>query len=729
MHIRIHRSKTRHGFREYAQLVHSYRRPDGMPAHRVLATLGPPDSLVVQNMRQALAAARAGKPSVQGPQRLAAPTRPVSNLRYLDAAVLLEVWERLGLDALFNKLLPCGQAVLCPSSVVAALVVQRCLEPGSKLFASRWVPNTALPQLLGFDAGSFNNTRVHRVLDELDEVTPSVMAELPKLYHQQTGSFKCLFLDVTDTWFVGHGPSCAQSAKTKEGMVKRKVGIVLLCNEHNFPVRWQVIEGKCCDGVAMTNMLHSLAGLSWLRAVPVVMDRAMGQSARIQQMLESDVHFLTALCKPEFSSYAPSVSYDATSSLEVNESEVQQTLALAAQRAQQAGLTKVEDDLFVLDLGIVQRGAIDQVAIASVQASDSLLEAMRTCQQLLQGVKEGRYSSQAACCRALGISEALGSKYKQLDGLVQSIQYDVLAGRAQGHDIAAMVRIAKLAKDQQRDAFEALLEKGPVKKKRPAQVLVKQSSTPVQVRAVATFNPERFVDKRLAMNRKLQRVRCKVRAVVDKANHNPKRYTQATIRLQIDRILTKESLLDVHSVHIRVDQDSEATRYQVSLELDSTKWRERRRYDGWSILVAHPAIADKSASELCKLYRAKDIIEKDFQVIKSFTMLRPVRHRTDDKVRAHVTICMLALLLERVLHGHLSSSSKRKSLQTESLSAAAALQLLEPCRLNRYAPTSGGQPAYLLTATTPEQRRILNALKMKHLAHDEYLAERLENAS
>jgi hypothetical protein len=165
------------------------------------------------------------------------------------------------------------------------------------------------------------------------------------------------------------------------------------------------------------------------------------------------------------------------------------------------------------------------------------------------------------------------------------------------------------------------------------------------------------------------------------------------------------------------------------VQLDPTKWEAKRRYDGWNILVAHPMLQDKSASELCKLYRAKDAIEKDFQVIKSFTELRPMRHRTDDKVRAHVTICMLALLLERTLHKLLSGKVKRKAKSPESLSAVAALELLEPCRLNCYAPTDDGPPAYLLTATQSEQQRILARLKMTHLSQDESLAELLEKGS
>ncbi len=731
MHIRIHRSKTPSGkLRQYAQLVHSYRRPDGMPAHRVLATLGDPDSLLVQNMRKALADARMGKRSDSDPPRSALPTRPVRNLRYLDAAVLLELWKRLGLDALLEKLMPQGQADLAPSNLVACLVIQRCLEPDSKLFACRWVPNTALPQLLGFDPDSFHNTHIHRVLEQLDEATPSLMAQLPKLIQQHSGAFRCLFLGVSDTWFVGQDPSYAQYAKTKEGMSKRKIGIVLLCNEDHLPLHWQVVEGKYCEAVAMTDMLRAVSALSWADALPVVMDRAVEQSTRLQQLQALDVRFVTALCKAEFNSYATQVPYDCTRALQVDDSNRQQIESMAAQCVEQAGLTRVDDDLFVLDLGIVQREEIDQVATTMVQESDTLLHAMRVCQQLQQTGVDQRYPSQAACCRALGINKSLGSLYKRLHTLLPDIQQDILAGRAEGYSFESLCQIAKLPNDKQRDAFDALLARAPARKKtKRTQLVPKQPDTPGKGRAVAYFNPQLFVDKRVRAHRKRERVHSKIQDIVRKANDNPNRYTVGSLRLQVDRILNKESLLDVYSVDIRVTRDSGSNRFDISVQLDPPKWEAKRRYDGWNILVAHPMLQDKSASELCKLYRAKDAIEKDFQVIKSFTELRPMRHRTDDKVRAHVTICMLALLLERTLHKLLSGKVKRKAKSPESLSAVAALELLEPCRLNCYAPTDDGPPAYLLTATQSEQQRILARLKMTHLSQDESLAELLEKGS
>jgi len=248
MHVHVSRVQRKGKTYEYTQLVESYRRPsDGMPTQRVVAKLGQLDPVAIENLRAALRASRRGERVVLDRRKLPEQvrfTRPTQNLRYLDVAVLLELWRDWGFDELLAKVLPAGEAEVAPADIVAALAIQRCVDPGSKLYAERWFPRTALPELIGIEPKKFHNTRLHRVLDQLDKNTPQLMRELPKLYRSQQGQFVSLFLDVTDTWFVGHGPELAERAKTKEGLFARKVGIVLLCNERGLPLRWQVIGGK-----------------------------------------------------------------------------------------------------------------------------------------------------------------------------------------------------------------------------------------------------------------------------------------------------------------------------------------------------------------------------------------------------------------------------------------------------------------------------------------------------
>ena len=123
-----------------------------------------------------------------------------------------------------------------------------------------------------------------------------------------------------------------------------------------------------------------------------------------------------------------------------------------------------------------------------------------------------------------------------------------------------------------------------------------------------------------------------------------------------------------------------------------------------------------TATDLCKLYRAKDVVEKDFQVIKSVLQLGPIRHRTDLKVKAHVSICMLSLLIERLLEKRLAGVC----------SARRALEVLHTCHLNKY--VVGSESLYTITEPTPQQMQILKQLRMTHLCDDDYLRERIDKS-
>lgn len=719
MHIRINRVKTKTGVREYAQLVESFRRPsDGMPATRVLATLGPPDSLVVHNMRRALEASRQGKHAaiVAAPvDRL--PSKPQCNLRYLDAAVLLELWNQWGLPELLEKLIPDAGSLLRASAVVAALTVQRCLEPGSKLAACRWVPKTALPELCGFAPSNFNNTRVHRVLDQLEEAVPSLMASLPGLYRQQQQAFTSVFIDVTDTWFVGHGPDIATSGKTKEGMTRRKIGIVLMCNEHNYPLRWDVLEGRRNDSASMSDMLKDVAGLDWLRGVPVIMDRAMGQTARIRELLEADIDFITALTSTEFDSYAPKLPFHVLRHLQVDTLDDKVAAYQAAQCVGQAGLSQRADNQWVLDLGLVQHSERDEAFSSQGQSEqDPLAHALKVAASLKLAIDQDRYRSYAAASRAMGLTPSLGRKYLRLLTLSASIQDEVREGKAHGRSLTELLQVASLPHEDQHEGFAQVLARPAVKvpRKKTARPTKSPDDKPLKVRAVACFNPDMFVEQRRSASKRLARIASMVAELQARVTKSPGRYGVDGIRTQIDRMLLKESLLDAYQVSIARAQSG----YTIDVSLDAEAWSRRRMHDGWSVLVAHPRLSAATASKLCELYRAKDAIEKDFQTIKSFVKLRPVRHRNEDKVRAHIAVCMLALLLERTLHNRLANAKP-------SISSGAAVELLEPCRMNRFAGRNGEPPAYLLTETDEEQRKILRALKLSHLADDAFATERI----
>jgi transposase len=636
--------------------------------------------------------------------------KPTANLRYLDLAVLLELWRETGLGEVLEDLLPIGEAAVRPASVVAALTLQRCVDPASKLQATRWLPRTALPELLDVTPAAFNNTRLHRVLAELDDATPALMAKLPSHYIARDGRFAALFIDTSDTWFVGEGPSMSRVGKTKEGRLERKIGILLLCNEHGYPLRWEVFEGTQHDSIPMLRTFKAVAGLRWATEVPIVCDRAMGHTAEIQAMVDTGLQFLTALTCTEFDAYAPTLPHNAFAELD-SSAEVK----AVAQCAEKAGLHRVRDDLYVLDLGIVERA--DGVARPTGSVQNVVVEAMRLCREIHEALAHKRFASQAAAGRSLGLRKSVTTKYCALSALSEQQQREVLDGKVRA-PLARLLEVAALKDKARRDeAFDALLHSSPSKPLRTRASVADPpaaASPSLRVRVVAYFNPDRFVFERQRAREQLQAIEAFAKQLNAKLQAPRSRQTRRSIAAQVDRRLRQEALLEAFEVRIHEGSDDASSPLCVDLVLDQAEWERRRRYDGFTVLVSHPDLPHAPA-ELCSLYRAKDAVEKDFGVIKSVVDLRPIRHRDDGKVRAHVTLCMLALLLERTL---------RRRLAKHGASAEMAIETLATCHLNVF-KGERGPAAYAITQLDDDQRALLRSLRMLHLADDGALADKI----
>ncbi len=703
----------------YAHLVESYRRKeDGAPRHRVLVNLGELSDQEFENLRLALIANKAGDQVVVARERrsgAARPSKPKANLRYLDVAVGLELWREWGLGEMLAGLCPQGRAEVSFADVVCALVLQRLVDPGSKLLGTRWFPRTALPELLGISPKHFNNTRLHRVMQTLEDIRPGLMAKLPPLYRRQGSAFAALFLDVTDTWFVGHGPDVAAKGKTKEGRVERKIGIVLLCNEDGFPMRWEVVKGTRTDPDVMFEILNAMAGLNWASEAPLVVDRAMGCSAHIRSMLATDLRFLTALKTVEFPTYAANIPHAQLSDIRPQSENDPVVIADARHRILRAGMKQVKGDMLVSDLGIVtaQEDGGPVPPHDDVGVIDLTVYAIRCARAITAGVASGKFGTNRAAAKHLGITYAQCKKYRRLASLPSDVQGRVLHGEAEGYSLAALLKIASLrGSEQQRRAFTELLLAPRGRPRRTASRSPHNSVESIRVRAVLCFNPEHFVHKRYFAQRRVEQVH----RFVDDLNKrlvSPRSKRKAVnVVAEIDRYLRRDNLVKAFSVAVKKVKTGGRSRLVAEVKLDEDEWARRRRHDGFALLLAHPKLTNP-ASEIATLYRAKDLVEKDFQTIKSMLKVRPVRHRSTQKVQAHVTLCMLALLLERTLGKKLSSSPGR------------ALEELEACRLNLF--TAKEDPAHVYTTTelTSDQERIVRALGLKHLADDEVIAERI----
>jgi hypothetical protein len=379
--------------------------------------------------------------------------------------------------------------------------------------------------------------------------------------------------------------------------------------------------------------------------------------------------------------------------------------------------------MWVRDFGQIDRAQQRNEAQTRDTHNGSVARALQLAREIEASVVSGRFGSYRAAAEAIGLTYAMGKQYRQLLKLPEDIQDSILAGEAEHRSQREMTRLLQLPAGQQLAAYRQLLEEKPDLRKswssRPSsggRARKPPNKPPTPVRVVAYFNPELY----LGRHERERKRQAELQHFVDDLNARLLTATRSrkrsAIETEVDRRLRRNDLVSAYEVVLdEVERADGETRFRVELRPIAKEWRRRRLTYGMSVLVAHTALKH-SAAELCRLYRSKDRVEKDFQTIKSVTELRPIRHRNTEKVNAHVTLCMLALALERLLERELRGQC----------SPARALEELATCHLNRFASPSG-RAAYVLTELTKKQRKLLKTLRAPHLGDNAHTLKRLDD--
>lgn len=248
---------------------------------------------------------------------------------------------------------------------------------------------------------------------------------------------------------------------------------------------------------------------------------------------------------------------------------------------------------------------------------------------------------------------------------------------------------------------------------RPRKLRVTQT---YPLRRIAYFNPSMFVAKRVRGQTRRRRFETWLTELNKELKNPYSRRDEQGIHFLVMEKLSTLKWIRMYEYALEQHQRQDGTTYwQVAATLNQAEWERRQRYHGFVLLVAS-ADLPQSATELAILYRAKDTIERDFRLIKDVVELRPIYHYTDPKVRAHVTLCMLALLIQRLIEAQLGAAGI-------SMTASRCLALLGQCHLNALERHELLNWMYSITRTTPEQKQLLRALGLKNLADERSMAK------
>jgi transposase len=146
-------------------------------------------------------------------------------------------------------------------------------------------------------------------------------------------------------------------------------------------------------------------------------------------------------------------------------------------------------------------------------------------------------------------------------------------------------------------------------------------------RYVIAYNPEQAELDRINREKTLDRLRCELDIL-----NNPKR--RKSSKAQCNVLLNKSM-----GRYVKEPKSGK-------LKIDTAKIKQEEKLDGKYLL----STSDQhlSAEDIALGYKQLMEVERAFRTLKGSLSLRPIYHSKDDRIRSHVLLCWLALLLIRI---------------------------------------------------------------------------------
>ena len=215
-----------------------------------------------------------------------------------DVYVALRAWQYLGLDRLLQRLLGSVRTRV-PLAVVAALIaVNRLVDPRSERGIFRWLPHTALPELLDYLPARLSLNHLYRCLSLVEPHKHTIEKHLADqgrdLFHF---SNELLLYDLTSTYFEGRlddNPKAQRGYSRDHRPDCKQLTIGLVVNREGFPLGWETWPGNRRDAPTLLPMIEALERRFGACRRLLCFDRGMATEANLRQLRRSQRPYVCA---------------------------------------------------------------------------------------------------------------------------------------------------------------------------------------------------------------------------------------------------------------------------------------------------------------------------------------------------------------------------------------------------------------------------------------------------
>lgn len=496
----------------------------------------------------------------------------MESLTYGSIIVWQKLWQKMNLPMIINQLMKQQHADVSISvkKYAQLMVVNRCIEPLSKLGITRWFGTTCYKELQDFSELSLDANYFYRSMDYLvemkDDLEKAIYEQLRNLF---SINVKLTFYDITSSFFYGDGCPLAKFGYNRDKRPDcEQIVVGVVTSYEGYPLKHYVFEGNTTDSTTVAEVVKNLKHSYHIDETIFVGDRGMITRLNLDTLIDLGYDYIMGV--------------------------------------------KLRQDVLLQML--FEPGNLDWEQ-ANFDKKNKL--------KLLE--------------HTVSVKEFLLWKTKQI----------LTANELPNNDEAWQHFADKIARLTDKDTptisdfrniLQALSGSMTSKVRNKIWMLIKRYIGHYELtnRFICCLNPERRIAARAYREKKLNQL----------GEELDKLFTKAT-----DSIDTKKLDFDKEMGKIfggcnekfkKFFKFENETCYSKNVEAIA----QDEKYDGVFVLLVNRD--DITPDTVVTSYKNLREVETLFDDFKNFVDIRPIRHRLEERVRGHVLICILALLLKRI---------------------------------------------------------------------------------
>jgi transposase len=203
----------------------------------------------------------------------------LESLEYGSIILWRKLWDKMGLSQMVRSQLrqKKTRVEIEAEKYIEMMVVNRCVDPLSKLGATRWIERTCYKAMKGYNELPLDVEYFYRSMDYLlaikDEIEFALFEKMRTLF---SINIKLTFYDITSTFF--HSTSCPISANghsrdDRPDLEQIVIGVVT--SYEGYPIKHFVFEGNTKDETTVTEVVEELKKTYNIEETTFVGDRGM----------------------------------------------------------------------------------------------------------------------------------------------------------------------------------------------------------------------------------------------------------------------------------------------------------------------------------------------------------------------------------------------------------------------------------------------------------------------